>query len=67
MYRFATVLVLGAGMLLTGCNLGKKDSPPESSSSGELKSGPQVGEDISGRFIVHSLNGALAGKSYCPV
>ena len=37
-------------------------------SAGEaVKSGPQVGEDISGRFAVHGLNTALGGRNYCPV
>jgi hypothetical protein len=65
MYRFATVLVLGAGMLLTGCNLGKKDSPPESSSSGELKSGPQVGATVPGPFHPLNVTGKSAGQKNC--
>jgi hypothetical protein len=35
--------------------------------AGELKSGPQVGEGVSGGFGAHFLNGDHAGKRRCPV
>jgi len=33
----------------------------------DLKSGPQVGEGISGRFGPLWINGDFAGKTACPV
>jgi len=33
----------------------------------EVKSGPQVGEGINGRFAVHGLSGSLGGRNFCPV
>jgi hypothetical protein len=37
------------------------------SAAGDLKSGPQVGEGISGKFLTHCVNGTHAGKNVCPV
>jgi len=36
-------------------------------SADELKSGPQVGEGISGGFRVQCANGLYSGKNCCPV
>jgi hypothetical protein len=33
----------------------------------DVKSGPQVGEGINGKFIVRGLNTSLGGRNYCPV
>lgn len=46
-----------AAVLLAGSALAADD----------LKSGPQVGEGVSGRFGVQCANGNLAGKNCCPV
>jgi hypothetical protein len=35
--------------------------------AGDLKSGPQVGEGVSGGFRALFVNGDHAGKSRCPV
>jgi hypothetical protein len=32
-----------------------------------VQSGPQVGDGINGKFIVHGLNASLGGRNYCPV
>jgi hypothetical protein len=37
------------------------------SAADDLKSGPQVGDEIPGRFNPLWLNGDYAGKSACPV
>jgi hypothetical protein len=33
----------------------------------DLKSGPQVGEGISGKFLLQCANGKYGGKKICPV
>jgi hypothetical protein len=33
----------------------------------ELKSGPQVGEGLNGKFLLDCSNGNYAGKQICPV
>jgi hypothetical protein len=33
----------------------------------ELKSGPQVGEGLNGKFLIECSNGKHAGKQICPV
>ena len=53
--------------LLTGASLAAALLFCSAGAAAELKSGPQVGEGINGKFIVHGLNASLGGKNYCPV
>jgi hypothetical protein len=66
MYRFVMAVVLGAGMLLTGCDKSGKGTPPqEPSAQGEFISGPQVGKIVPGPFHPLNVTGESAGKKDC--